>query len=166
MGSTDPTPQSGVTALPVVVEHTRDDMRRADTTAVGHIAGIAGLAALVGQVAVTLPHPVLVITLIAGLPAVGVLVQAARVLWPRTTRRQTPAGSWVHAAHHLRHGTDLVADYAATEVTELYAVQFAVLASIASRKYRLVRVGTVLLLATLTVLFVALLVGLGTAVTR
>lgn len=143
------------TTFTLTIDHTRDDLRRADNTAGTCIIAIAGLAALVGQIGKDLTLDVRIVTSLAALPAAATLALALAVLWPRRPiLGHGVPGSWVHAAHSPSWRT-LRDDYENTDLVEADARQLWLLARIAENKFTWVRRATMLLGATVAVLAAA-----------
>lgn len=151
---------SAITLLPAMVEHARDDLRRADTTVGIYLVTIAGLAAMIGQIGHDLTPITIRILAVAALPATGVLIQAVRVWWPRGTNNRYPEpGSWVHVATTANRA-DAEAIYTATPASGVLITQLRLLAGIATRKYRQLRWATIWLTLTALPLLTALATGL------
>lgn len=147
--------------LATVIDHTRDDLRRADTTAGLYILAIAGLAALVGEISDQLTPTAKLAVSAAALPAAVTVVCAAVVLWPRRSRGLPTPGSWLHAAR--QPSWQALRDvYAEGNDEERAALQLWHLSPIVARKYRWLRPATVGLVATVAVL---LAVGVGLVLT-
>lgn len=149
--------------ITTVIDHTRDDLRRADTTAGLCLVAIAGLAALAGELVDALPGPVLVALSTTALPAAATLVAAAGVLWPRRLFQHTVLpGSWLHAAC-ASSWEQVALDYAELDPVACAVQQLRLLALITAAKYRWLRRATRLLAVTVVWLLAVFVFGAGRA---
>jgi MFS family permease len=151
--------------IPTVIDHTRDDLRRADTTAGLYILAIGALAALIGQIGDKLPGHVLVaVAVLAAPPAAATIGCAAAVLWPRHLNHRgiVAPGSWLHATHEPSWKTLLDA-YRDADPDEYTARQLWILARIVRPRYRWLRMATAGILTTVGTLLLVLAYALLTA---
>lgn len=150
--------------IPAVIDHTRDDLRRADTTAGIYILAIGALAALIGQIGDKLPRDVLLASSVAALPAAGTVLCAAAVLWPRHIRQRgvVAPGSWPHAVREPSWKTLLDA-YTTGDPYEHGARQLWLLARIVGPKFAWLRGATLGMLTTVATLVGVYLYALPTA---
>jgi hypothetical protein len=171
-----------------VRDETRDDLRRADATAGVYVIGLAGIAALIGQIATSLNSVVRLICAVAGIPALLAVWCCLRVFksrignqdqavtddqdQPDTHDQDQPGadnhgqpriGSWVHA-DAVRDPELLLAAYEATDPGRVVAGQLPLLGSIASRKFQWLKPAGTLMEITVVALGLALLVGIALAV--
>lgn len=145
----------GTALLPAVLEHTRQDLARADLTALGYVAALIALGTMITQIN-SIPAHVLPWLAAACLPAAGVVAAAIWAMWPRRINH-TPdrPGSWVHA-RSTQSVDELLGSYLPYSADEIAAEQLHVLATVAHRKFRAVRIMLPLLGATITILLAAL----------
>ncbi len=137
-------------------DHTRDDLRRADTNAATHTIAIAGLAALIGQIGKDLPRDVLLAVSASALPAAATLLCALAVMRPRRAGGTGMPGSWLHAARSPSWRT-LLDDYEQAPPVEIDARQLWLLARITENKYCWVKRSTTMLATTVAFLVAAFL---------
>jgi hypothetical protein len=145
----------GTALLPTVLEHTRQDMARADLTALGCAAALIALGTMITQIN-GIPASALPWLAAACLPAAGVLAAACWAMWPRHING-TPAmpGSWVHA-RTIGSVDELIGSYLPWAVEEITAAQTKALAAVAHRKFTAVRIMLPLLGLTIVILLAAL----------
>jgi hypothetical protein len=86
--------------LDMTIDHTRDDLRRADATAGALVFFILGLGSIVAEIGADLPRGIAIAVTFAAIPAVVTVGCALAVVRPRMIDNgdDPAAGSWPHSS--------------------------------------------------------------------
>lgn len=157
-----PAPSHVVSRLQVTWEHIRQELDRANLTALGCVGLLFGLAGAITQIS-SIPRVVYPYLVIAAVLSAGVMGTLAWVLWPRgIDQKPELPGSWPHARRFTTE-KDLIAAYVKYSAAHIVAGQVLALAPTTHRKWAAVRVMLPLTGSVVVVLLIALIVGLTSA---